>query len=296
MAKLIYLELSGNPREVGLALGQFGAHTLHTHVLPSVMWHDLMRWKSSAFLERSLDAIAHTYPYIWNELHGLATGLELPVEDVFLWNAYAHYASDALCSKAGSGCFFSQNKQVQFEFPLFSTPIDNMPWALAKCLPAQGSAYVALVQPGLLAGSALCMSQYGVMFASYPKLRASVDEHNHALIPDFVRLRALLELKNTQQLKKMLASPDVLNATQVQLLLRGGVALEAQSGLLKQLSVTSAPMSEAIPYDWDQPVGDGPAYIRAHANPASIDWRVYTSGSATEPEFQFRDLVSTVSS
>jgi hypothetical protein len=84
MLKLI--ELSGSPYQVGQALGRFGAEAAHAYLIGSSSWHSVMAWRDSPAARSMANLTEQEFPEIWQELLGLADGLQLPPDDVFLWN------------------------------------------------------------------------------------------------------------------------------------------------------------------------------------------------------------------
>lgn len=83
---LTFTELSGSPYHIGLALGKFGAVPVHDALTSSSQWAAIMQWRGSEQALAMQQLVQQHHPYIWDELNGLARGLELPPEDVFLWN------------------------------------------------------------------------------------------------------------------------------------------------------------------------------------------------------------------
>ena len=83
---LNFSEFSGSPYHIGLALGKAGASAMHDLITPSALWQQLLLWRDSDELRALQDQVQQHHPYIWDELQGLARGLELPPDDVFLWN------------------------------------------------------------------------------------------------------------------------------------------------------------------------------------------------------------------
>lgn len=87
MHKLSYIKIAGSPHDAGLALGRFGADAVHQHLLGSSAWASVMKWRGSSRATAMADLVRERFPRVWAELKGLAVGLNLPFEDVFLWNA-----------------------------------------------------------------------------------------------------------------------------------------------------------------------------------------------------------------
>src|SRR5690625_2532531 len=83
---LTFTEFSGSPYQVGLALGRFGAEPVHTIVMSSPAWEQAMQWRDHEHVLAMQAHVKEKHPYVWDELQGLARGLELPPDDVFAWN------------------------------------------------------------------------------------------------------------------------------------------------------------------------------------------------------------------
>lgn len=83
---LTFMEFSGSPYQTGLALGRFGAPAVHSILIHSPAWQQAMRWRGSEQILAMQALVQEHHPYIWDELQGLARGLELPPDDVFIWN------------------------------------------------------------------------------------------------------------------------------------------------------------------------------------------------------------------
>src|SRR3546814_3786782 len=83
---LTLIELSGSPFKLGQTLGRFGAEAAHSYLVKSPSWDSVMAWRGSAAAKAMADLTERHFPAIRQELLGLADGLQLPPEDVFLWN------------------------------------------------------------------------------------------------------------------------------------------------------------------------------------------------------------------
>lgn len=86
MANLIPLSVQGTPYQAGQQLGRFGAQAVHAHLLGSPAWRHLQQWRGAPQLQEMAGLTQRHFPAIWEELTGLADGLALPLDDVFLWN------------------------------------------------------------------------------------------------------------------------------------------------------------------------------------------------------------------
>src|SRR5690625_7317290 len=87
MTILKYFEISGSPYDLGQPLGAFGAEAVHRHLIHTTAWAELMLWRKHPAVAQMQTWVRAQFPDIWHELRGLADGLSLPFEDVFIWNA-----------------------------------------------------------------------------------------------------------------------------------------------------------------------------------------------------------------
>lgn len=83
---LTFTEFSGSPYHAGLALGKFGARAVHDRLIKTALWESVMQWRGMDQIHAMQQLVQDHHPYIWDEIQGLARGLELPPEDVFVWN------------------------------------------------------------------------------------------------------------------------------------------------------------------------------------------------------------------
>lgn len=86
MSSLHYLHINGSHHEIGVQLGQFGAQAVHQQLLQSDAWLHLRQWLGSAELRHMQAQVQTHFPTIWQEIEGLAEGLQLSVEETFMWN------------------------------------------------------------------------------------------------------------------------------------------------------------------------------------------------------------------
>lgn len=105
---LSLIELSGSPRQMGLAMGRFGAEAAHRHLTASPAWRSVTAFRNTDTAKQMLSAVKERFPAIHEELQGLAVGLDLPFEDVFLWNCRGD-----LWSMSPDGCTTVQLPSTQ---------------------------------------------------------------------------------------------------------------------------------------------------------------------------------------
>lgn len=86
MSSLAYLKIQGSPFDAGNALGRFGADAVHHKLVGTKVWAEVMAWKNSPQAHAMAELVRERFPHVWSELNGLAAGLQLPADEVFLWN------------------------------------------------------------------------------------------------------------------------------------------------------------------------------------------------------------------
>src|SRR5690606_34711358 len=147
---LSLLELSGSPFQIGQTLGKFGAQAAHSYLISSSAWNNVMAWRGSD-ADRAMQALVEQhFPLIHQELLGLAAGLELPPEDVFLWNCRGD-----VWSMAPDGCTTVQLPQA--DGSRITHNEDGDPGfagycGIAQAAPDKGPRFVSFVYPASIPG------------------------------------------------------------------------------------------------------------------------------------------------
>lgn len=80
------LNATGTPYDVGVAIGNQGRSAVHEKLLPSALWVQINDKKHRATVDRLSRNTEREHPRIWEEIQGLAEGLQLPLEQVMAWN------------------------------------------------------------------------------------------------------------------------------------------------------------------------------------------------------------------
>ncbi|MCR9215522.1 MAG: C45 family peptidase [Proteobacteria bacterium] len=81
-----WLTATGTSFEIGYAMGVWGKEAVHRHLVPSEIWARITDVQHRDLLGQLMETTKLQFPEIWEELRGLAAGLELPIEEVFAWN------------------------------------------------------------------------------------------------------------------------------------------------------------------------------------------------------------------
>lgn len=190
MAKLSLIRVAGTPREAGQALGQFGMAAVQAHLLQSPAWAHIMQWRGSAQAAAMAALVQQRFPSIWEELQGLALGLQLPFDDVFLWNCRGD-----LWAMAPDGCTTVQlpGETVQ----RISHNEDGDPGfaghcALAECSIAGSPRFSVFIYPGSLPGHTFAVTDAGLAI-TVNNLRVL---HAEVGVPRMVLTRAVLDARS----------------------------------------------------------------------------------------------------
>ena len=158
-SQLGYLEASGTPHDIGVQLGRFGAAIVHSHLVNAPAWHSVMAFRGDLRIAAMRQIVEERLPACWQELQGLAQGLDLPFDDVFLWNCRGD-----VWAMAPDGC---TTVLVPGPEPVIAHNEDGDPGlrgqcALARLNPDAGRAFTAFVYPGSLPGHTFAVTETGL--------------------------------------------------------------------------------------------------------------------------------------
>ncbi|NUX53320.1 C45 family autoproteolytic acyltransferase/hydolase [Paraburkholderia youngii] len=190
MSAIGFIEISGSPFDAGEALGRFGALAVHRHLVQSAAWRDVMQWRGTPLAAALSAHTQQRFPRIWAELQGLADGLEVPFDDVFLWNCRGD-----LWAASPDGCTTVQLPSVDGK--RISHNEDGDPGfaghcAIAACRIDGSPGFAAFVYPGSLPGHTFAVTDAGLA-VTVNNLRVRQTE---AGVPRMVLTRALLDARD----------------------------------------------------------------------------------------------------
>ncbi|MGB3706110.1 C45 family autoproteolytic acyltransferase/hydolase [Castellaniella sp.] len=176
------VEAHGSHHEVGRALGRWGAEACHRHLVHSDAWAQIMACRDQAEVPVMRALLRQAFPWIEAELAGLAEGLELPPDEVFLWNCRGD-----LWALAPDGCTTVLAPQR------LSHNEDGDPGFAGACglvdaQPDGAPAFASFVYPGSLPGHTFAVNATGLAM-TVNNIRARRAE---AGMPRMVLCRALL--------------------------------------------------------------------------------------------------------
>ncbi|RUW77360.1 C45 family peptidase, partial [Mesorhizobium sp. M1E.F.Ca.ET.063.01.1.1] len=160
LPRLSFIDIAGSPYDVGAALGQFGRAALHEHFRTSAAWRELTARRADPRIGTMAMIVRERFPRYWAELQGLAAGLELAFDDVFLWNCRGDIwamAPDGCTTVQlpGSPHVIGHNEDGDPEFAGHC--------ALAHVTSEGGNSFTAFVYPGSLPGHTFAATSAGLV-------------------------------------------------------------------------------------------------------------------------------------
>ena len=160
MGRLGYIEASGASYEIGVQLGRFGADIAHRHLVATSAWASVMAFRGDARVATMQQMVEARFPAYWQELRGVAHGLDLPFDDVFLWNCRGD-----VWAMAPDGC---TTVQIPGSEPVVAHNEDGDPGlrghcALAHVRPDGGRAFMAFVYPASIPGHTFATTEAGLV-------------------------------------------------------------------------------------------------------------------------------------
>ncbi|NCE87096.1 C45 family peptidase [Pseudomonas sp. Q1] len=156
------IHLDGSAYSIGRGLGVFGRDAVATHLRPLALWQYLAAQAHTPAAWQMRQRVQDEFPRYWQELEGLADGLQLPVDEVFMWNCrgdYVHpHSVDGCTTVFGptqGGTLIAHNEDG---FPQLRGHC-----ALLHATPDAGLAFTSFVYPGSLPGHTLAVNERGLV-------------------------------------------------------------------------------------------------------------------------------------
>lgn len=200
-ACLHHLEVSGTHFDVGVQLGRFGAEIAHRHLSATQAWGSVMARRDHPDAARMRTLVEARFPEYWQELQGLAQGLALPFDDVFLWNCRGD-----LWALAPDGC---TTVQIPGDLPVIAHNEDGDPGlhghcAMVKVKPESSLSFTAFVYPASLPGHTFAVTQAGLV-QTVNNIRSRDAESG---LPRMLLGRAVLDCASIDQAILLLESAE----------------------------------------------------------------------------------------
>lgn len=180
------VRIAGSPLEIGKAFGQLGRPAVSKMAAHTEVWHSLMKWRGDSALVRSMDATRDLFPALWQEMQGLALGLGMDVQDVFLWNCRADFLPDTVVDSISIAVNRLNSRSILHV--LQHAPLQCSPVSLVEVHPAGKPSFLSLYLAGRVPGSTIAFTRDGLVQAVND---LSVDRKNDG-VPSALISRAVL--------------------------------------------------------------------------------------------------------
>ncbi|WP_050528630.1 C45 family autoproteolytic acyltransferase/hydolase [Pseudorhodobacter aquimaris] len=157
-----WLAVSGTPFDVGQAMGAQGRAAVHAHLIRSDIWSKITGADHAGTVSRLMESTKNRFPEFYEELRGLAQGLDVPFQDVFAWNC----RGDILAS-VPDGCTTIQSPGNVIRV---SHNEDGLPFFRGDCFildakPQASMGFRAFCYPGSVAGHTFGWNDAGLVQA-----------------------------------------------------------------------------------------------------------------------------------
>ncbi|HBR2030647.1 C45 family autoproteolytic acyltransferase/hydrolase [Klebsiella quasipneumoniae] len=156
------IAIRGSAYAVGQQLGAFGREAWHTKIRQTALWQTITALKTAEQTQRMRAAVQAQFPLIWQELEGMADGLQAPVDEVFAWNCrgdLVRSTSDGCTTLAGrspEGALIIAHNEDGF-------PQLREECAIVSVTPEVGLAFTSFAYPGSLCGHTFAVNEKGIV-------------------------------------------------------------------------------------------------------------------------------------
>lgn len=152
----------GTPRQIGRTLGEAGREAVREVLLGADYWQAVTDPAHAGAVEVMAENVKAMFPSVWEELQGLAEGLELPLEQVVAWNCRGD-----LMSNVPDGC---TTVQIPGDVPVIGHNEDGLPGFrghafVAGITPDDGPALMSFCYPGSIPGHTFAANAAGLVQA-----------------------------------------------------------------------------------------------------------------------------------
>ena len=156
------IAIRGSAYAVGQQLGAFGREAWQTKIRQTALWQTVTALKTTEQTQRMRAAVQAQFPLIWQELEGMAEGLQAPVDEVFAWNCrgdLVRSTSDGCTTLAGrspEGALIIAHNEDGF-------PQLREECAIVSVTPEVGLAFTSFAYPGSLCGHTFAVNEKGIV-------------------------------------------------------------------------------------------------------------------------------------
>jgi len=195
---LKWLKISGDAWDVGLQLGKIGKDAVWEELIKCDLWKEIISYKNEKFVKKLHKNTKKRFPLIYEEIQGLAKGLDLPFEDVFLWNCRGD-----ILANTNDGC---TTLQIPGEKRTIAHNEDGLPFFKKRCFIVDISvinhpSFISFYYPGSIPGHTFAFNNKGIAIAinnlrlkniqaQYPRMvigRAILNCHSLDNIVDLIK-------------------------------------------------------------------------------------------------------------
>ena len=156
------IAIRGSAFAVGQQLGAFCREAWQTKIRQTALWQTGAALKTTEQTQRMRAAVQAQFPLIWQELEGMAEGLQAPVDEVFAWNCRGD-----LVRSTSDGCTTLAGRSAEGEL-IIAHNEDGFPQlredcAIVSITPAVGLAFTSFAYPGSLCGHTFAVNEKGIV-------------------------------------------------------------------------------------------------------------------------------------
>ena len=197
-----WLKVSGTPFDIGHAIGAMGRKAVHAHLIHSNIWVAITSPDHRHTVLRLMENTRARFPEIYEELRGMANGLQLPLSEVFAWNCRGD-----LLPSVPDGC---TTIQTPGEVIQISHNEDGLPFFRGYCFivdakPSSFLPFRSFCYPGSLAGHTFGWNDAGLAQAVNNLRLRNVE----VMIPRMVLARAVLSSPTLEGALNLLSNDPV---------------------------------------------------------------------------------------
>ncbi|WP_380178736.1 C45 family autoproteolytic acyltransferase/hydolase [Kalamiella sp. sgz302252] len=196
------LAISGSSYDIGRQLGEFGREAWHAKLTQTALWQTVTAMGSLAQTAAMGELVKAKFPSLWQEIEGLAEGLQASVAQVFAWNCRGD-----LVPSTSDGCTTVAGVNAAGE-RLIAHNEDGFPQlrqhcAMVKITPDEGLSFTSFAYPGSICGHTFAVNEKGIV-NTVNNIRALVRPGG---LPRQILARAALNAATLDEAIAVLTSP-----------------------------------------------------------------------------------------
>ena len=156
------ITITGSAFAIGQRLGEFGREAWHNKLTLTALWQTVTAMKEAEQTQAMCQRVQQQFPLIWQELEGLAEGLQAPLDEVFAWNCrgdLVRSTSDGCTTVAGSNA--NGERIIAHNEDGFPQLRDDC--AMVTIVPDQGLKFISFAYPGSICGHTFAVNEKGIV-------------------------------------------------------------------------------------------------------------------------------------